>query len=180
MPEETLKQQFNHICSVCEVKQCSRVLYLQGKERDAEALIQDSIKMLEMYLKSHRLADAEMVQRKILHIMELSKVAMKLAPDRKKFMDVVGGTGDINADIEKFCSAFSPLLEENHKFLGRGIRSVDRLTRVQWAVHVLLDGWAAWGQRQKSRLGVEQLAVGVQGTVQFLLISPLMSCLDPM
>ncbi|OIV90667.1 hypothetical protein TanjilG_23780 [Lupinus angustifolius] len=46
-------------------------------------------------------------------------VAMKLAPDRKKFMDVIGGTGDINADIEKFCSAFSPLLEENHKFLAR-------------------------------------------------------------
>ncbi|CAL0321126.1 unnamed protein product [Lupinus luteus] len=46
-------------------------------------------------------------------------VAMKLAPDRKKFMDVVGGSGDINADIEKFCSAFSPLLEENHKFLAR-------------------------------------------------------------
>ncbi|KAM7521731.1 hypothetical protein LguiA_011633 [Lonicera macranthoides] len=45
-------------------------------------------------------------------------LAMKLAPDRKKFMDVVGGTGDINADIEKFCTNFSPLLEENHKFLA--------------------------------------------------------------
>ncbi|KAF6145614.1 hypothetical protein GIB67_037647 [Kingdonia uniflora] len=45
-------------------------------------------------------------------------VAMKLAPDRKKFMDVIGGTGDLNADIEKFCSTFSPFLEENHKFLA--------------------------------------------------------------
>jgi hypothetical protein len=45
-------------------------------------------------------------------------LAMKLAPDRKKFMDVVGGTGDINVDIEKFCTTFSPLLEENHKFLA--------------------------------------------------------------
>nr|GMD12201.1 glycolipid transfer protein 1 [Ipomoea batatas] len=45
-------------------------------------------------------------------------VAMKLAPDRKKFMDVIGGTGDINADIEKFCTSFSPFLEENHKFLA--------------------------------------------------------------
>ncbi|XP_043703272.1 glycolipid transfer protein 1-like [Telopea speciosissima] len=44
-------------------------------------------------------------------------VAMKLAPDRKKFMDVIGGGGDLNADIEKFCSTFAPLLEENHKFL---------------------------------------------------------------
>ncbi|KAI9196237.1 hypothetical protein LWI28_022147 [Acer negundo] len=45
-------------------------------------------------------------------------VAMKLAPDRKKFMDVVSGSGDVNADMEKFCSTFSPLLEENHKFLA--------------------------------------------------------------
>lgn len=45
-------------------------------------------------------------------------VAMKLAPDRKKFMDVIGGSGDINGDIQKFCINFSPLLEENHKFLA--------------------------------------------------------------
>ncbi|KAI4303975.1 hypothetical protein MLD38_039550 [Melastoma candidum] len=45
-------------------------------------------------------------------------VAMKLAPDRKKFMDVIGGAGDINADMEKFCATFAPLLEENHKFLA--------------------------------------------------------------
>lgn len=44
---------------------------------------------------------------------------MKLAPDRKKFMVVVGGSGDINADIEKFCTTFAPLLAENHKFLVR-------------------------------------------------------------
>ncbi|KAJ3688927.1 hypothetical protein LUZ61_018091 [Rhynchospora tenuis] len=45
-------------------------------------------------------------------------VAMKLAPDRNKFMEIIGGGGDINADIEKFCSSFFPLLEENHKFLA--------------------------------------------------------------
>ncbi|XP_028792131.1 kinesin light chain 3 isoform X2 [Neltuma alba] len=68
------------------------VLYLQGKEGDAEAFIQDSIRMLEeggegessicirrlrylsqIYMKSHRYAEAEMIQRKILHNMELSK-----------------------------------------------------------------------------------------------------------
>ncbi|CAN1279269.1 Glycolipid transfer protein 1 [Linum perenne] len=48
----------------------------------------------------------------------MSQVAMKLGPDRKKFMDVVSGTGDINADIERFCSTFSPFLAENHKFLA--------------------------------------------------------------
>ncbi|EXC20582.1 Pleckstrin homology domain-containing family A member 8 [Morus notabilis] len=45
-------------------------------------------------------------------------VAMKLAPERKKFMDVIAGSGDVLADIEKFCTTFSPLLEENHKFLA--------------------------------------------------------------
>lgn len=45
-------------------------------------------------------------------------VAMKLAPDRNKFMEVIGGSGDLNADMVKFCSTFSPLLEENHKFLA--------------------------------------------------------------
>uniref|UniRef100_A0A7N0TKI9 Glycolipid transfer protein domain-containing protein n=1 Tax=Kalanchoe fedtschenkoi TaxID=63787 RepID=A0A7N0TKI9_KALFE len=44
-------------------------------------------------------------------------MAMKLAPDRKKFMDVMGGTGDINADIQAFCANFAPLLVENHTFL---------------------------------------------------------------
>uniref|UniRef100_A0A5B7BL76 Glycolipid transfer protein domain-containing protein n=1 Tax=Davidia involucrata TaxID=16924 RepID=A0A5B7BL76_DAVIN len=44
-------------------------------------------------------------------------VAIKLAPDRKKFIEVIGGTGDINADMEKFCTCFSPFLEEIHKFL---------------------------------------------------------------
>ncbi|KAL4308405.1 hypothetical protein GQ457_01G031450 [Hibiscus cannabinus] len=45
-------------------------------------------------------------------------VAMKLAPDRKKFMDVISGSGDVNADMEKFCSTFPQFLEENHKFLA--------------------------------------------------------------
>jgi hypothetical protein len=45
-------------------------------------------------------------------------VAMKLAPNRDKFMEVISGTGDINADIEKFCTTFSPFLKENHEFLA--------------------------------------------------------------
>ncbi|XP_077252844.1 glycolipid transfer protein 1-like isoform X2 [Tasmannia lanceolata] len=45
-------------------------------------------------------------------------VAMKLAPDRKKFTEVIGGARDLNADMEKFCLTFSPFLEENHKFLA--------------------------------------------------------------
>lgn len=45
-------------------------------------------------------------------------VAMKLAPDRKKFMEVVGGSGDVNSDMDQFCTSFAPLLDENHKFLA--------------------------------------------------------------
>lgn len=44
---------------------------------------------------------------------------MKLAPDRKKFMEVISGSGNITADMENFCASFSPFLEENHKFLVR-------------------------------------------------------------
>lgn len=43
-------------------------------------------------------------------------MAMKLVPDRKKFMDLLGG-GNLNADMESFVSSFAPLLQENHKFL---------------------------------------------------------------
>ncbi|KAH9325737.1 hypothetical protein KI387_005915, partial [Taxus chinensis] len=44
-------------------------------------------------------------------------VAMKLAPDRKKFMEIIGGTGDIVSDMDIFCASFPLLLQENHKFL---------------------------------------------------------------
>ncbi|CAN1763108.1 Glycolipid transfer protein 1 [Linum perenne] len=45
-------------------------------------------------------------------------VAMKLAPDRKKFVEVIGGTSrDLNAEMEQFCTSLSPFLKENHKFL---------------------------------------------------------------
>ncbi|KAK2973882.1 hypothetical protein RJ640_013936 [Escallonia rubra] len=45
-------------------------------------------------------------------------VAIKLVPDRKKFMQVIGGTGNIQADMERFCTNFSPVLKEIHRFLA--------------------------------------------------------------
>ncbi|KAE9585525.1 hypothetical protein Lal_00017788 [Lupinus albus] len=47
-------------------------------------------------------------------------LAIKLAPDRKKFMETISpsGTRDIGPDIEKFCTGFSSVLAENHKFLA--------------------------------------------------------------
>ncbi|KAH9626454.1 hypothetical protein KSS87_004955 [Heliosperma pusillum] len=45
-------------------------------------------------------------------------VAMKLAPDRKKFMEVLGGDA-VKSDLESFLTTFTPLLQQNHKFLAR-------------------------------------------------------------
>ncbi|KAJ7550884.1 hypothetical protein O6H91_07G123100 [Diphasiastrum complanatum] len=43
-------------------------------------------------------------------------MAMKLTPERKKFMELLGD-GNLTADINSFVSTFSPLLQENHEFL---------------------------------------------------------------
>lgn len=43
-------------------------------------------------------------------------VALKLVPERTKFMAVLG-EGDLEADIKSFVVSFSPLLQENHEFL---------------------------------------------------------------
>lgn len=45
------------------------------------------------------------------------KVLIKLAPERKKFMCSIGGSSEVNAEIERLCRTFSIVLEENHKFL---------------------------------------------------------------
>ncbi|KAG9150431.1 hypothetical protein Leryth_019804 [Lithospermum erythrorhizon] len=45
-------------------------------------------------------------------------VGMKLAPDRKKFMEVLGSSETIYGDIEKFYTTFTPILADIHKFLA--------------------------------------------------------------
>ncbi|KAL0549107.1 hypothetical protein IC582_013587 [Cucumis melo] len=83
---------FGHVDYADTMYHLGTVLYLLGEEKDSEALIQDSIRILEegglgesilcirrlrylakMHMKSNNLLEAENVQRKILHIMELSK-----------------------------------------------------------------------------------------------------------
>ncbi|XP_071718418.1 glycolipid transfer protein 1-like [Rutidosis leptorrhynchoides] len=44
-------------------------------------------------------------------------VAIKLVPDRKKFMEVISSKGDTYADMDKFCVSFAPVLAQIHKFL---------------------------------------------------------------
>lgn len=41
---------------------------------------------------------------------------MKLTPDRSRFYETLA-LGNSSADIERFVAEFSPILEENHKFL---------------------------------------------------------------
>ncbi|MED6206836.1 hypothetical protein PIB30_030396 [Stylosanthes scabra] len=46
-------------------------------------------------------------------------VAMRLLPDRKKFMQALCCGGEFGPDdMKKFCTDFSSVLEENHKFLA--------------------------------------------------------------
>ncbi|XLR26817.1 hypothetical protein S83_054717 [Arachis hypogaea] len=45
-------------------------------------------------------------------------VAMKLLPDREKFMQVLCCGGEFGPEMKKFCTDFSSVLEENHKFLA--------------------------------------------------------------
>lgn len=74
------------------------------------------------------------MRKKIVAYQKLElQIAMKLAPDRKKFMDVIGGSGDIKADIVKFCSEFPPFLEENHNFLVRSLYSL-------WYLLIIVNG----------------------------------------
>ncbi|XP_031738901.1 uncharacterized protein LOC101207905 isoform X2 [Cucumis sativus] len=83
---------YGHVDYADTMYHLGTVLYLLGEEKDSEALIQDSIRILEegglgesilcirrlrylakMHMKSNNLLETENVQRKILHIMELSK-----------------------------------------------------------------------------------------------------------
>eukprot|EP00249_Psilotum_nudum_P017618 c26410_g3_i1 orf=199-804(+) len=43
-------------------------------------------------------------------------VALKLIPERNKFMTTLGG-GNLEADIKCFITSFPPLLQDNHNFL---------------------------------------------------------------
>ncbi|KAI4349373.1 hypothetical protein L6164_009965 [Bauhinia variegata] len=49
----------------------------------------------------------------------MEQVAMKLAPERKKFLETISSPGDdFESDIGKFCTNFSSVLQENHNFLA--------------------------------------------------------------
>ncbi|KAL2333218.1 hypothetical protein Fmac_014431 [Flemingia macrophylla] len=127
------------------------VLYLQGKEKDAEAIIKDSIRMLEeggegesfvcirrlrylsqIYLKSHRVAEAEMVQRKILHVMELSKGWNSLetviaAESLALTLQASGNTKDSKELLERCLNVRKDLLPGDNIQIGANLLHLARV-----------------------------------------------------
>ncbi|KAK3030604.1 hypothetical protein RJ639_039690, partial [Escallonia herrerae] len=115
-----------------------RVLHLQGKEKDSESLIQDSIRILEeagqgesticirrlrhlaqIYIQSSRTTDAENVQRKIMHIMELSKGWNSLdtviaAEGLALTLQSLGSLREAQELLERCLDARKTLLSEDH------------------------------------------------------------------
>ncbi|XP_019250731.1 PREDICTED: kinesin light chain 3 isoform X2 [Nicotiana attenuata] len=114
------------------------VLYLQGKYKDSEALVRDSIRILEdggqgesmicikrlrqlaeIYIKSDRNEEAESVLRKILHIMELAKgwnsLETVVAAERLALtLQSLGNLKEAQDLLERCLDARRALLPEDH------------------------------------------------------------------
>ncbi|XP_047164677.1 uncharacterized protein LOC124834109 isoform X2 [Vigna umbellata] len=140
-----------------------KVLYLQGKERDAEVLIKDSIRMLEeggegessvcirrlrylsqIYMKSHQVAEAEMVQRKILHVMELSKgwnsLATVIAAESLALTLLASGnTKDSKDLLERCLNARKNMLPSDHIQIGANLLHLARVAMLDCGQHKMLD-----------------------------------------
>ncbi|KAK2386393.1 kinesin light chain [Trifolium repens] len=143
--------------------QIGMVLYLQGKERDAESIIKESISMLEtggegesfvcirrlrflsqLYLKSNRLDEAEMIQRKILNIMELSKgwysldtviAAESLALTLQKSSE----TKQSKELLERCLDVRKTLLPGDHIQIGANLLHLARVAKLDYSQHKNLD-----------------------------------------
>ncbi|KAG6530114.1 hypothetical protein ZIOFF_012335 [Zingiber officinale] len=134
-----------------------RVLYLQKKEKEAEDLIRESIRILEeagmgesticirrmnylaqILLKSNRLnvTEGENLQRKILHIMELSKgwdsvetifAAEKLALT----LQSLGNLNEAEELLERCLAAKQKILHENHLQVAVNMLHLAQLARLK-------------------------------------------------
>ncbi|KAF5747478.1 RNA polymerase-associated protein CTR9 [Tripterygium wilfordii] len=131
------------------------VLHLQGRDKNAEALILDSIQILEeggegystlcikrmrylaqIYLKSNRLAEAENVQRKILHIMEISKgwdsLDTVIAAERQALtLEAIGNLDEAQELLERCLHARKSLLPEDHIQIGGNMLHIARVVMLK-------------------------------------------------
>ncbi|XP_034209304.1 uncharacterized protein LOC117622658 isoform X3 [Prunus dulcis] len=134
-----------------EARVSYEVLQLQGKGKDSEALIQDSIRILEdggqgesimcvkrmrylaqIYMKSNRLEEAEKVQRKILHIMELTKGWNSLdtvitAEGLALILQSAGSLKEAEELLERCLDARKTLLPEDHIQIGANMLHIARV-----------------------------------------------------
>ncbi|XP_024978819.1 uncharacterized protein LOC112516029 isoform X2 [Cynara cardunculus var. scolymus] len=117
---------------------CYKVLYLQGNVKDAEALITESIQIFEdggqgesflflrrlrylvqIYINCNKLTDAVNIQRKILHIMEVSKGRDSLetviaAESLALTLQSVGSLMEAKELLERCLNSRKRLLPEDH------------------------------------------------------------------
>lgn len=131
------------------------VLNLQGNVNDAQALILDSVRILEegglgesnicirrlgylaqMFLKSNQPEERENVQRKILHIMELAKSwsspeTVIAAESLAMTLQSVGKLSDAQDLLERCLEAQRSLLPEGHVQLGARMLRLARLTMLK-------------------------------------------------
>ncbi|KAK9950851.1 hypothetical protein M0R45_006317 [Rubus argutus] len=149
--ENRKKRRKKGIC----VENC-RVLHLQGKEKDSEALVQDSIRILEdagqgesimcfkrmrylaqIYLKSNRFEEAEKIQRKILHIMELTKGwnALDTVITAEGLALILQSTGSLKEAeelLERCLEARKALLPQDHIQIGANLLHIARVAMLNF------------------------------------------------
>ncbi|XP_062107626.1 uncharacterized protein LOC133818640 isoform X3 [Humulus lupulus] len=141
----------NHVDYADTMYHLGMVLYLRGKNVDAEALVLDSVRILEesgqaestvcvkrlrylaqIYLKTNRVREAENVQRKILHILELTKGWNSLdtviaAEGLALTLESAGSLKEAQELIERCLNARKTLLPEDHIQIGANWLHIARL-----------------------------------------------------
>ncbi|VFQ88129.1 unnamed protein product [Cuscuta campestris] len=127
------------------------VLRIQGKEKDFEDLVLESIRILEegdqgesyictkrmrhlaeIYLKSNRISEAVNLQRKILHIMELSKGwgsldTIAAAEHLALSLQNLGNLTDAQQLLERCLNSRKTLLSEDHIEIACNLLHIARL-----------------------------------------------------
>ncbi|XP_021754950.1 nephrocystin-3 [Chenopodium quinoa] len=127
------------------------VLYLQGNAKDAEALIKDSIRILEeggqgesfscirklrylakIFCQKNQLGEAENIQRKILHIMELTKGwdsldTVNAAESLSMTLQSLGKVRDARELLERCLDVRKTLLPQDHIQIGANLLGLANL-----------------------------------------------------
>lgn len=158
------------------------VLHMLGKNTDAEALILDSLKILEeggqgesmayirrlrylsqIYIRSNRLAEAEKLQRKLLHMMELSKgwnsmEAITAAEALALTLRLSGKLGEALELFEKCLNARKKLLPEGHIQIGGNLLHIAKTFMLQASQMRRTDNSEALSKLEKAKNYLENSA----------------------